>query len=46
LLESIPDQYEGFVWLIVPSLIVFLSGWSAPHTPRSVRHVGNDPTVR
>lgn len=44
LIESIPDQYEGFVWLIVPSLIVFLSGWSAPHTPRSVRHVGNDPT--
>jgi hypothetical protein len=44
LITALPDTYEGIVWLIVPTLVTFVAGWSAPHTPRSIRHVGNDPT--
>jgi hypothetical protein len=46
LITALPDTIEGIVWLLVPSVLVFAAGYAAPHTPRSVRHVGNDPTRR
>lgn len=36
LISALPDTYEGMLWLLVPVLITFISGWLAPHTPRSV----------
>lgn len=35
LLDWMPDSLSPFVIAIVPTLIAFVSGWAARHTPRT-----------
>jgi predicted lysophospholipase L1 biosynthesis ABC-type transport system permease subunit len=38
--EPVPDAISVLVFLLIPALLTFASGWAARHTPRS------DPAAR